>query len=263
MGCPATRWCVEAQVELRTQLDRAHGVVVVTDSDIVNLEAAWAAHAARPDIPVAVHVADLTLLRPVERVASDGSSPTGFNTHQIGALHLYRNYLADHFKATGYRDVVVLAGFGRFGQTIIEVLLEEAAEELERVVIVDREASALFRQFGADVEHGFDRLSVFDGDLTDPATWKTVEDELAGSEATPVYLLCAGDEVVNLRIAMLLRNRSAAPRIFVRCFHRSRFAASLASQLSVELLAFEEVLRAALRDHYRRSFTTVQGQPLS
>lgn len=48
----------------KLQLERAHGMVVVTDSDLVNLEAAWAAQAARPALPVAVHVADLTLLRP-------------------------------------------------------------------------------------------------------------------------------------------------------------------------------------------------------
>lgn len=53
---------------------------------------------------------------------------------------------------------------------------------------------------------------------------------------------------------MLLRNRSDASRISVRCFHRSRFASNLVEQLSLELLAFEEVPRDALRDHYRQSF---------
>ncbi len=236
------------------QLERARGMVVVTDSDLVNLEAAWAAHAEQPSVPVAVHVADLTLLRPVERLAQDDRAPVGFNTHQIGALHLYRDHLAEHFRDTGYRDVVVLAGFGRFGQTILEVLLEEAADELDQVVIVDRSASALYREFKADIAHDLDRVIAIDQEVTDPAAWDEVDRRLAESEATPVYVLCAGDERLNLRAAMLLRNRSAAPRVFVRCFQRSRFASNLAEQLSLELLAFEEVLRDALRDHYLRSF---------
>jgi Trk K+ transport system NAD-binding subunit len=236
------------------QLERAHGIVVVTDSDLVNLEAAWAAHAEQPSLPIAVHVADLALLRPVERIAHDDLAPVGFNTHQIGAFHLYRNHLASHFEETGYRDVVVLAGFGRFGQTILEVLLDEAADELEQVVIVDRAASALFRQFEADISHRLDRAIAIDREVSDPAAWDEVDRRLAESEATPVYVLCAADERLNLRAAMLLRDRSSAPRIFVRCFHRSSFAGNLAEQLSLELLAFEDVLRDALRDHYRRSF---------
>ncbi len=236
------------------QLERAHGMVVVTDSDLVNLEAAWAGNAKRPSLPITVHVADLTLLRPVERIAQDDRAPVGFNTHQIGASHLYRNHLARHFEETGYRDVVVLAGFGRFGQTILEVLLDEAADELAQVVIVDRAASALFRQFEADISHDLERVIAIDQKVSDPAAWNEVDSMLTESEGTPVYLLCAGDERLNLRAAMLLRNRSGAPRIFVRCFHRSSFAGNLAQQLSLELLAFEEVLRDALRDHYRQTF---------
>jgi Trk K+ transport system NAD-binding subunit len=236
------------------QLERARGMVAVTDNDLVNLEAAWAAHAEQSSVPIAVHVADLTLLRPVERLKQDARAPVGFNTHQIGALHLYRDHLAEHFEETGYRDVVVLAGFGRFGQTILEVLLKEAADELDQVVIVDRAASALFREFEADISHGLDRVIAIDQEVTDPAAWDEVDRTLAKSEATPVYVLCAGDERLNLRAATLLRHRSAAPRIFVRCFHRSRFASNLADQLCLELLAFEDVLRDALRDHYQQSF---------
>jgi hypothetical protein len=38
--------------------------------------------------------------------------------------------------------------------------------------------------------------------------------------------------------------------VFARCFHRTRFAESLAGQLSFDLLVFEDVLREALREHY-------------
>jgi hypothetical protein len=75
-------------------------------------------------------------------------------------------------------------------------------------------------------------------------------------DVTPVYLLASHQEVVNFRTALMLRERDALARIFARCFHRGRFSESLAEQRAFELLAFEEVLRDALVDHYE-GFRTV------
>ena len=102
----------------------------------------------------------------------------------------------------------------------------------------------------ADVPLEALEFSTVDGDLTDPGTWAEVESILQESGAEPVYLLASREEVVNFRAAMLLRGRSAGPRVFARCFHRTRFAESLATQLSFDLLVFEDVLRDALKEHY-------------
>jgi Trk K+ transport system NAD-binding subunit len=239
-------------------IDGADRMVVVTDDDLVNLEASWAAQERRGDLPIAVHVADLTLLRPVNRLTREMSRGSGelerfplvFNTHRIGALHLYERYLHPHFQETGYKDVLVLAGFGRFAQTILELLRVTAADELARVVVVAGEAERRVRQFAADVPLDALDLVTVEGEPDDPGTWERVERALEGVEGTPVYLLAGSSEVTNFRAAMLLRSRFSAPRIFARCFHRTLFAESLADQVSFELLAFEEVLREALVEHY-------------
>jgi Trk K+ transport system NAD-binding subunit len=236
------------------QLERASGMVLVTSHDLANLEMAWSAHAAHPDLQIAVHVGDLSLLRPVERAATGAHSPDGFNTHQITAAYLYQIHLAVHFESTEYKDVVVLAGFGRFGQTILELLLAEAEAELETVVVVDPEATTRLRQFEADVGRKDVRVVGLDLDVEDPATWDRVETEIGETDATPVYLLCGSDELLNLRAALFLRGMSEEPRVFLRCFHRSPFLSSLASEQSFELLAFETVLREALREHYHEFF---------
>ncbi len=240
-------------------LERAARMVVVTEDDLVNLEVAWGASQRVPTLPVAVHVADLTLLRPVNRLvreqATGGSgsahSPLVFNTHRIGALHLYERFLHPHFEETRQRDVVVIGGFGRFAQTILELLRVTAADDIERVVIVDSQASRLVRQFEADVPLGGLSRVTIDGDLEDPGTWARVEDTLAGLEVAPVFLLASSNEVVNLRAAMLLRTRFPEARVFARCFHRGSFGESLAEQREFELLAFEDVLREALVEHYQ------------
>lgn len=238
------------------RLDRADRMIVLTEDDMANLEMAWGGKERAPDLPIAVHVADLTLLRPVNRIVKehrdlDGpSSPLIFNTARIAALNLFDQHLYPHFQETGQLDVLVIGGFGRFGQTILELLGVMASEELERVVVVDREAARKLRQFQADVRLDALEFSTVDGDLTDPGTWTKVESILEASTAEPVYLLASREEVVNFRAAMLLRGRSKEPRVFARCFHRTRFAESLASQLSFDLLVFEDVLREALKEHY-------------
>jgi voltage-gated potassium channel Kch len=240
------------------QLERAVRMIVLGDRDLLNLEIAWGAKSCNPNLPVAVHVTDLTLLRPVSRLirdrasvdASPSSLPLIFNTHRIAALHLYEQFLHPHFQETGYRDVVVLGGFGQFPQTILELLRVTALDELEHIVIVDAEASKNVRQFGADVSLESISYSTVDGDLEDPRTWAEVDSLLSSHSATPVYLLAAANEVTNFRAAMMLRRGSPEIRIFARCFRRGSFAESLARENAFELLAFEEVFQQALRDHY-------------
>jgi voltage-gated potassium channel Kch len=238
------------------RLDRADRMVVVSDDDMANLEMAWGAREREPDLPIAVHVADLTLLRPVNRIikdqgAAEGTSPPLiFNTDRVAALNLFDQYLYPHFQETGLLDVLIIGGFSRFGQTILELVRVSAAEELERVIIVDPDAAQKVRQFGADVPLGSLTYSTVDGELEDPGTWAQVDALLEQAEVAPVYLLATAEEVVNFRAAMLLRGREGNSRVFARCFHRTRFAESLAEQLSFELLAFEDVLGEALREHY-------------
>jgi Trk K+ transport system NAD-binding subunit len=238
------------------QLDRAAGLVVLTQDDLANLELSWSAQSAHPELRVAVHVNDLALLRPVERAAKGRQSPVGFNTHQVTAAYLYQIHLALHFESTEYDDVVVLAGFGRFGQTILELLLAEAEADVGAVIVVDPEATARLRQFQADVGRTGVRVLGLDLGVADPATWDRVQSEVADSGATPVYVLCGSDELLNLRAALFLRGGLPEPRIFLRCFHRSPFLQSLAKQQGFELLAFETVLREALREHYHEFFRT-------
>lgn len=240
-------------------LQRADRMVVVGDDDLLNLEVAWTAKEVSPKLPVAVQVTDLTLLRPVNRLIRDRarlddagpSLPLIFNTHRIAALHLYEHFLNPHFEKTGYRDVVVLGGFGRFSQTILELLKGTAADDLEHIVIVDKVASKHVRQFAADVTLDSISFSTVDGDLDDPGTWEKADSELSSHAATPVYMLAAADEVVNFRSAMMLRRQSSDIRIFARCYRRSSFAQSLAQENAFELLAFEEVLQEALLEHYQ------------
>ena len=238
-------------------LETAYRVIFFTDDDLVNLESAWSTLARRPELPVAAHVTDLALLRPVNRLtrnqrhkAESKPVPLVFSTFRIGALHLYEQYLHPYFESTGYRDVVVIAGFGHYSQTILELLCAMAADELDHIVVVDSAAARLLRQLRSDVDTGQVNITTVDGELDDPGTWSQVKEQLASQTITPLFLLNSADEGLNFKAAMLLRNQAAASKIFVSCFHHSEFAKSLSVELAVEIVATEELLSEALRDHY-------------
>ncbi len=237
-------------------LGRAHRAVVIADDDLLNLECAWAIHALNPALPVAAHVADLALLRPVNRMSrarrsADGPrGPSVFSTHRIAALQLYDEQLGAHFENTGARDDVVIAGFGRLGQTFLELLLARGEEEVARVLVVEPGATRAVRQFAADVDTGSIQVLAVDGALDDPGTWEQVAATLVAGQGASLALLAHADSLLNLRAAMLMRARLPDTRSFVRSFRRTAFADALAQQLDMEVFALEDMLREALRDHY-------------
>jgi hypothetical protein len=246
-------------------LKKAYRVIFLTDDDLLNLEGAWSTLARQPGLPVAAHVTDLALLRPVNRLLrnkrhkkDDSRVPLVFSTHRIGALHLYEQHLHPYFESTGYRDVVVIAGFGHYSQTILELLCAMAADELDQVLIVDPDAARLLRQLRGDVDTGKVNISTVDGELDDPGTWSQVSEQITNQTATPLFLLNSTDESANFKAAMLLRAHTPKSKVYVSCFRHSAFAESLSSELSVEIIATEKLLSGALRDHYE-AMTSLAG----
>jgi voltage-gated potassium channel Kch len=242
------------------RLDRASGVVVITNHDLVNLDAATAILADHPRLRdrIVVHVSDLTLARAVTEQAARSreallSPERIFNSHRIAGEHLVRHELAEYFSATEALDVVVLAGFGRFGQTILEVLQKEAAGEVKMVVIVDLEAEKRFRQFRAEVGlRGGWKRQVLDGDLADPGTWDLVTtclefEQPDGAEPLrPVYIVGSNNDEVNLHTAIWLRKRDPHARIVTRCFHASGFTRSVARDANLDVFGVADLLRDSL-----------------
>jgi len=239
------------------RLAQAYRVIFLTEDDLLNLEGAWTTLARQPGLPVAAHVTDLALLRPVNRLIRSqrhktDSSPTPliFSTHRIGALQLYEQHLHPYFESTRYQDVVIIAGFGHYSQTILELLCAMAADELELILIVDPAAAHLLRQLRSDVDIGPVNIATIDGELDDASTWLQVSEQLTDQSTIPLFLLNSADETANLKAAMQLRAQDLKSKIFLSCFHHSAFAESLSSELSVEIVATEKLLAKALRDHY-------------
>jgi len=234
-------------------IDRARAVVLLTDDDLVNLEAAW--HIAeRSSARVIAHVADIGMRRTVARVEHATTERLHvFNSHAMAAKRLYVDHLAPHFEATAAEDVIVLAGFGRFGQTILEYLQRHAAGQLQRAIVVDAAAARQARLFRAQVK-GFEdcELITIEGDLDEPATWQHVEAAIEGAGVSPVYVIATDDDQLNLRTAIALRSLQPQADILVRTIYESAFSAHIAEELAFTVLPIDQLLRRALAEHQPR-----------
>jgi voltage-gated potassium channel Kch len=235
-------------------LDRAHAVALLTDDDLLNLEVAFRITSKHPSLLVVAHVSDLGLERALSEVRESrvGGRVQVFNAHRMAAEHLYERHLPALFEGTAAKDAVVVAGFGRFGQTIVEFLERQAKGELAHLVAVDTEAAARVRTFREQVPCSMPcRLCPIDGDLSDPRTWVAVAEEVGPEAVSPVVVVGCDDDRINLRVAMQVRSRWPEANIFVRCQNESAFTEELSRRHDFTVLAVDAVLLTALRDAQR------------
>jgi Trk K+ transport system NAD-binding subunit len=231
-------------------LQHADAIAFMTDDDLTNLEAGWAVAQTHPTLSVIAHVSDIAMNRAVHAaVEGDGSRRIRvFNRHRLAARHLYDEHLRKIFAGSEPLDTVVLAGFGRFGQTILEFLEQQAAQEIAKVVVVDRAAGARMRTFRDQVKTSVScHVELIDGDVSDPEVWDTVAQKLSELAIPPVIVLGCDDDRVNLRGAMYLRPRWPGAQLFVRCQHESAFTEELSRQHEFTVLAIDQVLEQALK----------------
>jgi Trk K+ transport system NAD-binding subunit len=232
-------------------LGTAKAVALLTDDDLLNLELAFRIARDHPALPIVAHVTDIGMQRVVAELRRDAprTNVRVFNAHHVAARQLFEEHLRAHFASTAPRDVVVLAGFGRFGQTILEYLEQHSGKELRRVVIVDRKATVKDRVFREQTQMPAPcEVKAVDGDADDPETWNTVAAAMEEKEPCPVVIVGCDDDHVNIRAAMHLRRRWPAARIFVRCQSESSFTEQLSERYDLTVLAIEAMLDAALAD---------------
>ncbi len=229
-------------------LERARAVVLLTGDDLVNLEVGSRITRRAPHVRVVAHVSDIATRRLVER-SNGGARIKTFNSHRVAARGLHEEHLEAAFAATAPRDVVVIAGFGRFGQTTLEHLLDEAHGELDHAIVVDVEAERRVRAFRAQVP-GTERCTIttVEGDLDDPLTWERVDAALAPFEVPPVFVLATDDDGRNLRAASGLRGAGKTGPIYVRCVYRSAFIEELSEEHGFVVISIDEVMRRTMRE---------------
>lgn len=234
------------------RLRRAHRVLLLTGDDFANLDAAAKILNLAPDLAgrLVVHVSKLGFLRETvgSRVARDAEI---FNGHEFAAMKLVENHLLGRFRDTPEPDLVVLIGFGRFGQTVLRQLQEQALQGFDEVVIVDERASTMARIFGE--YPGFDEryaYSVLDGDILDPEIWDEIAARIDASGRPPVFIVGSGEDGPNLQAALMARRRYPSAYVILRSFRLSPFTEEIARDAGVEAFHLGGLIASGMPDRW-------------
>jgi len=234
--------------------EEARNVLLFTGDDFANLDAATSVLSMAPDIgkDLIVHVADLRFMRLMghTRVAQHC---TIFNTYEVAASHLVHTQLLPHFERTEFRDLLVLAGFGRLGQTILDELQRLAPDSLAEVVLIDLQASERAGVFNEQV--GFSgqyEYEIIDGNVGDVRVWKQLEDKYAFASRAPVFVMGSGVEIINLRIAMWLSNRYTESLSVARMYAPSAFASEISRDASVHVFSIARLIDESMPAEWLR-----------
>lgn len=231
---------------------RARRIVLLGENDFRSFETASriASLFPRATSNIVLHCNNLRFLRSLENTKLVSQFAT-FNTYHLTAEALVHEHLVDHFKTTAARDQVVLAGFGRFGQSVLEVLDAHAAEEIASVAVLDTDAQR--RILVVDEQQrltGNYRRELVEGDIGHPQVWQELGKVVDLSVGEPAIVLGTGNSEQNLRTALWLRNKYPNAKLYVRTNGRS----SLAQAMGAEFDIIDIGITQLLEDHLPKRF---------
>lgn len=222
----------------------ASKIFLLEQNSLRNYEAAAALLDKLPMIgeKIVIHCANLRFMR------SMANSPVAqrceiFNTYHLAASGLVRSYMLQQFRETKSKDVVVLAGFGRFGQTILEELQRSALGELETVAIVDIDAHR--RVLVADEQMKFSglyRRELFEGDIAHPEVWERLDKAIDIGGDNTVFVLGTGREDENLRLGLWLRQKYPGAMVVTRTSQESLFASEMGQDQNIVNVSITELV---------------------
>ncbi|MAT83245.1 MAG: potassium transporter TrkA [Gammaproteobacteria bacterium] len=234
------------------RLRRASRVVLLPDDNFLAFEAATKMLRLYPRLEsrIVLHSHNLRFLRTMQET-SVGRRCICFNCYHLAASGLVRDYLVDHFQKTGARDVVVLAGFGRFGQTILEELQERAAGEFSTVGLIDLDAERriLVAHEQGHLSSDYRRV-VVQGHVGHPEVWRQLAESVDLSRSQPTVILGTGLPEENLRAAMWVKRRWPNALVFARTNDVSLFATEVGEEHGINSISITRLVE----DHIPESW---------
>jgi voltage-gated potassium channel Kch len=226
------------------RLRKAAGVLLLGSDDFQSFEAASKVLRLFPHLQskVILHCHNLRFLRAMENT-SVAKLCVPFNSYHLAAASLVNDHLIGHFKKTEARDMVVLAGFGRFGQTILEELQDHAQNELDMVAVIDIDADrrVLVAEEQQRMGDNYQRL-IFEGDISHPEVWSDLGESIDLSRDEPTVILGTGRAEDNLRTALWLKENYPNALVFVRTNDKSELAVEVGAEHGIRSISIKQLV---------------------
>ena len=228
----------------KLRLHRARRVMLLGDNDFVAFEAASKILRLYPKLKsqIVLHSGSLRFLRAMQSTQI-ANEVTLFNSYNLAAKGLVNSVLIDHFNNTSYQDTVVIAGFGLFGQTILEELQMNAGDEIDLVAIVDIEAHRRVQIVDEQQKHDiFYKRKIYQGDTTHPDVWRKLTGDINLSRGEPVVIMGTSDSANNLRTALWIKQKHNNALIFARTNDTSEFAQAVGKEHGVHCISITRLV---------------------
>ncbi|MCB1684105.1 MAG: NAD-binding protein [Pseudomonadales bacterium] len=226
------------------QIGRASQIIFLGDDDFQAYEAASKVLHQFPDLQsrIVLHSHNLRFMRSMQdtRVAQHC---TTFNAYHLAAKSLVDSSLLTHFQTTRARDVVVIAGFGRFGQTVMEELEAQAERELEKVVLIDIDANRRVQVAEEQQRMGgkYPRV-ILQGDISHPEVWRSLRESVDLSRNKPTVILGTGSTEDNLRTALWIKRQFPNTMVFARTNDVSELALEVGLEHDINAFSIEALV---------------------
>ncbi len=234
------------------RLKYAQRVILASNDDFDNFDAASKILALRPDLGerMLLHCNRLRFMREMS-TSSVAEQCVTFNSYHLAAQHLVAHDMMAHFRETAGLDTVILAGFGRFGQTILEELQVLARGEISEIGVIDADAHRriLVAQEQTKISEEFD-LYVLQGKIGHPEVWQKLERLINLGDTKPLILMGTGVDDENLRMGLWLRKKYPSAHIMVRSAHPSHFSESVCETAGIHAFGISQVIHDSLPDEW-------------
>ena len=225
-------------------LERASKVLLLGEGDFQSYEAASKMLTRFPHLQgkIVLRCHNLRFMRTMAETAI-ARQLTAFNAYHLAAKGLVRTQLIGHFRKTPTRDTVVIVGFGRFGQSILEELQSDAAGLVSTVALIDRDAER--RVLVAEEQQriaGPYRKKVFQGDIGHPQVWRQLQEAMDLTIDHPTLILATGDIKENLRTALWLKRKYPNALIFARTNDVSSLAQDIGAEHGINYFSIKQLV---------------------
>ena len=228
------------------RVKQAKRVILLSDNSLRSYEAVSAILNLVPGIGsrIVMHCANLRFMRSMQATRVAQSCET-FNSYNLASYGLVHEHMLHCFQKSRGKDIVVLAGFGRFGQTLLEELQRHAMGELDTVAIIEKDA--VRRVLVAEEQMTFSddyRRQVYEGDISHPAVWQRLQEDIhIPPEAyNLIFVLGTGHEEDNLRTSLWLRRKFPNAMVIARSSKQSRFAGEVGAEHNIISVSIHELV---------------------
>ena len=241
---------------LRNQLRLKHAkrVLLLGENDFQAFEAATRVLESAPNLKfrVVIHCQNLRFMRTLLQT-SLGRHCVIFNRYNMAGMAFVRHILKEQFARSKGLDNVVIAGFRRFGQSVVEQLRLTQANELAHVVIIDQDAERrmMVVEEQQQLPSNYER-SVMRGDTANPEVWRRVAAKVDLEQPNTVFILGTGSGRDNLRTALWLKQKYPNALVFARSNGQSRFASSVADEKDITAFSINGLLEEMIPVRWTR-----------